>query len=94
MTINPKNDDDKWFQYAATITLCHEDTEVHLERDSNIKLFIKNYNWKGLRCPLKTEEWKRLQINNPTIALNVLHIKEKQICLVYTTNINSSCEEQ
>ena len=36
---------------------------------------------------------KRLK-KNPTIALNILYIKEKEICPAYISKINSNCEKQ
>ena len=47
-TINPKNTDDKCFQYAVTVALNYEEIESHPERVSNIKPFINKYNWKGI----------------------------------------------
>ena len=35
-TINPKNNDDKCFQYAVAVALNHEQTKSHPERISNI----------------------------------------------------------
>ena len=35
-TINPKNTDDKCFQYAATVALNYEEVESHPERVSSI----------------------------------------------------------
>ena len=32
--------------------------------------------------------------NNPTITLNILYIKEKEICPAYISKINSNCEKQ
>ena len=32
--------------------------------------------------------------NNLTIALNILNIKEKEICPAYISNIDSNCEKQ
>ena len=32
--------------------------------------------------------------DNPTIALNILYIKEKEICPTYISKINSNCEKQ
>ena len=32
--------------------------------------------------------------NNPIIALNILHIKEKEKCPPYISKINSNCEKQ
>ena len=45
-TINPKNEDDKCFQYAVTIALNYGEIELHPKRFSNIKPFINKYNWK------------------------------------------------
>ena len=50
-TINPKNTDDKLFQYVVTVTLNYEDIESHPERVSNIKPFINIYNWKEINYP-------------------------------------------
>ena len=43
-TINPKNKDDKCFQYALTVALNHEQIKNHPERISEIKPFIHKYN--------------------------------------------------
>ena len=43
-TINPKNSDDKCFQYALTVALNHEQIKSDPERISNIKTFIDQYN--------------------------------------------------
>ena len=45
-TINPKNIDDKCFQYAITVALNFEQIKSHLERISNIKRFIDQYDRK------------------------------------------------
>ena len=42
-TINPKNKDDKCFQYAIKVELNYEKIEAHPERVLNIKQFIKKY---------------------------------------------------
>ena len=39
-TINPKNEDDKCFQYAVTVALNYEEIKCNPERVSNIKPFI------------------------------------------------------
>ena len=41
-TINPKNEDDKCFQYVATVALNYEKINWNPERVSNIKPLIKN----------------------------------------------------
>ena len=45
-TINPKNNDDKCFQYVVTVALNHVQIKSHSERTSSIKPFIDQYNWK------------------------------------------------
>ena len=39
-TINPKNKDNKCFQYSITVALNHQNIKNHPERISNIKPFI------------------------------------------------------
>ena len=48
-TINPKNNDDKCFQYALTVALNYEQIKSHPERISNIKPFIDQYNWNSFQ---------------------------------------------
>ena len=47
-TINPKNHDDKCFQYAITIALNYQNIKNNSERLTKIKPFIAQYNWKEL----------------------------------------------
>ena len=91
-TINQKNSDDKYFQCAVTVALNYGEIKWNLERVSNIKLFINKYNWKWINCPSKIDDWKTLEKNNLTIALNILHIEEKEICAAYISKINSNYE--
>ena len=74
-TINPKNGDDKCFQYAATVKLNSEEIEPYPERVSNIKLSINKYNRKGISYSSKID-WKEIENNNPTTGLNIVYIKE------------------
>ena len=50
-TINPKNNDDKCFQYAVTAALNHEQLKKDPQRISKIKPFINQYNWKDIEFP-------------------------------------------
>ena len=81
--INEKNEDDKCFQYAATVALNHEEIKCNPERVSNIKPFLNKYNWKGINYPSKIDDWKKFEINNLTIAINILYTKETEILPVY-----------
>ena len=64
-TINPKNEDDKCFQYAAAAALTYEEIESDSERVSNIKSFINKYNWEEINYPSKIDDWKTFEKNNP-----------------------------
>ena len=80
-TTNPKKKDAKCFQYAVTVDLNYEETESYPKRVSNIELFINKYNWKGINYPSKIDYRKTFEKNNPTIALNILHIRlDLKIC--------------
>ena len=53
--------------------LNHQNIENHPERISNIKLFIDQYNWKGIDFPTGIKDWKKFE-RNKTIALNILSV--------------------
>ena len=50
--INPKNKDDKWFQYAVTVALNSGEIESHPERISKFERFLSKPNYKGTNYPL------------------------------------------
>ena len=58
---------------------------------SNIKPFINKYKYS---YPLKRHDWKTFEKNNPTIALNISHIREKETSPAYKSKFNSNCEKQ
>ena len=87
VAINPKNEDDKCFQYAVTVSVNYEEIEQNPGRVSNIKPFINKYNWKCINYPSKIDDWKTFEKNNPTIALNILYIKGKEIYPAYISKI-------
>ena len=59
--INPKNDDDRCFQYSGTIASVFDEIKKDAQRVSNMKPFINNYNWEGISYPLKTDYWERFE---------------------------------
>ena len=61
-TINPKNNDDKCFQYAVTLALNLDNIDNHPERISKIKPFINKYNWKDIDFPSTSKDWKNLNL--------------------------------
>ena len=90
VTINQKNTDDKCFQYAVNVALNYEEIKWNPVRVSNIKPFINKYHRKGTNYPSKIDNWKTFEKNNPTIALNILYIKEKGTSSALSYNISLS----
>ena len=70
--------------------------ENHPERLSNIKHFINQYSWKGIDFPAEIKNWKKFELNNKTIALNILSIphNKKTINLAYKSKYNRKRENQ
>ena len=58
--INPKNEDDNFFQYAGTVALNDEKIELHPKRFSDFKPFITKYSWEGINYSSKIEDWKKV----------------------------------
>ena len=50
-TKNQKNCNDTCFPYAAMVTINREEIRDHLGRFSNIKPFINQHNWEGIKHP-------------------------------------------
>ena len=83
-TINPKNKDDKCFQYALTVALNYEQVKDHSERISKIKPFIDQYSWKDTDFPSHSKDWKKFESNNKSVALNILYVP-------HNTEKNKTC---
>ena len=72
VTINPINENDyKYFQYATTVALNHEDIGRNSQRISKIKPFTNKYIWEGIHYPSEKDEQKIFEKNNPLIAFNL-----------------------
>ena len=91
--INPKNNDDKCFQYAVTLALNLDNIDNHPERISEIKPFIDQYNWKDIDFPSTSKDWKKLELNNE-IALNILYVPQntRKIQVAYKSKQNLTCD--
>ena len=72
-TINHKNNDDKCFQYAATLALNLDKIKKDPQRISKIKPFIDQYNWKDIDFPSTGKDWRKFELNNK-IAPNILYV--------------------
>ena len=94
-TINPKNNDDKCFQYAVTLALNLDNIDNHPGRVSKIKPFIEKYNWEDIDFPSTSKDWKRFESNNE-VALNILYVpyNTKKINIAYKSKNNLTREKQ
>ena len=54
----------------------HEEIKKDPQRITNIKPFINKCNWEGINFTSEKDDWKKLENNNVTIALNVLYAKK------------------
>ena len=83
-TINPKNNDKKFFQCAVTLALNLDKINNNPERISKIKPFIDQYSWKDIDFPSTSKDWKKFELNNE-ISLNILYVphntKKNTCCL-------------
>ena len=97
-TINPQNkDDDKCFQYALTIALNYEKINNNRHRISKkLKAFINQYNLKEIDFPSAGKDWKKFELNNKSISLNILYVphKTEKIILAYKSKYNLTRENQ
>ena len=87
-TINPKNNDDKCFQYALTVALNYEQIKIHSERISKIEPFIDQCNWKEIDFPSHSKNWKKFESNNRLIVLNILYVPHN------TEKIRHACKSK
>ena len=95
-TINPKNNDDKCFQYALTVALIHERIKSCPEGISNIKPFTDQYNWKEIDFPSHKKVWNEFEKNNKTIPCNILYIPHntEETRYAYKSKYNLERENQ
>ena len=71
-TMNPKNkNDDQCMQYAIVALLNYEQIKKDPQRITNIKPFIKKYDWKNINFPSHKENWNTFEKNNKSIALYI-----------------------
>ena len=95
-TINLKNNDDNCCQYALTVALNYPNIKKDPQRISKIKPFIDQYSWKEIDFSSHSKDWKKLEQNNKTIALNILFVPHntEKIRLAYKTKHNFKRENQ
>ena len=92
-TINPINNDYKYFQYAVTLALNLDKIRKNSQRIFKIKPFIDQYNWKDIDFPAMSKDWKKFELNNE-IALNILYVPHntRKIHVAYKSKHNLTRE--
>ena len=85
-TINPKNKDDKCFEYAITITLNYEEIKKNPETASSIKPFTNKYKSKGINYPSKLDDWKTLRRIMRQLFLIFSILKKRNVTSLYFNN--------
>ena len=95
-TINPKNNDGKYFQYAITSALNYQNIKNNPQEIYNIIPYIKQYNWNEMEFPSHKKDWNKSEKSNETIALNVLFVpyNTKQIRQTYISKHDGDREKQ
>ena len=88
--INQKNNDNKCFQYAATLALNIDSINKHHQRISKVKPFIDNYNWNDINFPAAKKDWNKFEVNNKNTALNILYVpyNTKKIEIAFKSKYN------
>ena len=88
--------DDNDFQNALDDALNYQNIERDPQRISKLKSYINKYNWKGIKFPVESKEWKKFERNNKTIALNILFIPHitKTIRIAYRSEHNNKRKKQ
>ena len=95
-TKNPENNDYKCFQYAVTVALNRDKVKKNPQRVSKIKPFIDQYNWNDIDFTSTCKDWKKFELNNESIALNILYMPHNtgKIHLAYKSKHNLIREKQ
>ena len=95
-TINVENEDDKCFQYSVAVALNYDKIRKNHQRVSRVKKFINQYDWSGINFPSHVGDWKRFELNNKSVALNVLCVPygEKTIRHPYKLKYNLKRKNQ
>ena len=95
-----KNDDNNCFQSALncikTVALNYHNIKKDPQRILKIKPFIIQCDWKELEFPSHQKDWKKFELNNKTIALNILFVpySTEKIRLAYKSKHNFKRENQ
>ena len=86
----------KCFQHAITIALNYDEIKKHHQRVNKVKPFVNIGDWSEIDFPSHVGDWNKLELNNKSIALNVLYVPEgeKTIRHAYKSKHNLTRENQ
>ena len=89
-TINPESIDNKCLRDGIMAAWNSEKIKYNPERISNLMPLFGQYNWKEIVFPSHSNDWKKFEQNNKTIALNILFVpcNTKQIKQAYMSKYN------
>ena len=76
------------------LSLYHEQIGRSYCRISNIKPFINNFNCENINFPPQEQDYKTFEMNNKSIALNVLQANEQKISQYYKSEFNKTRKRQ
>ena len=81
---------------CLAVALNHEQIKSHPERISKIKPFIDQYNWTEIDFPSQQKDWKKFELNDKLIDLNILFVSysTEEIRLAYKSKYNLKREIQ
>ena len=63
------------------------------KKKKKIKHFVNKYNWDGMNFSSEKDDWKKIEKNNKTIAVNVLYPRKKKVYPADVWKHNSSHEK-
>ena len=79
--INPKNTDERCFEWSDTAGLHYMDIKSNPECISNLRKYVDNYDWSGLEFPLSIKGISKFEKQNDVIV-NVLCVEGKKMYIL------------
>ena len=76
--IKAQNNDEECFKWAVIAALEWSEIKSHPERVLNLRKFVNNYDWSGLKFPVVIKDIKVFEMNND-ITINVLSAENRDI---------------
>ena len=84
--LNPKSNDNKFFQYSITLSLYHKEIGNNFNRITKIKPYVNNFNWNNINFPLINQDYETFEINGENSSLNICQFNNEKISQIYKSN--------